>query len=1390
MTYLPRKQVLERLDYYYKAIYSTILAKQNAATGLIPASVAVTSHGNYTDAWVRDNVYSIYAVYGLALAYRRIDDTSGRTFELEHSVIKNMRGLLFAMMRQSQKVEAFKYTQALEHSLHAKYDTNTGETVVGDFEWGHLQLDATALFMLALADMTTSGFTIVYSQDEVDFVQNLVFYIERAYRTPDYGIWERGNKINHGQPELNSSSIGMVVAALKAINGINLFGARGGTSSVIRVLPDELTRNATTLHSFLPRESNSKEIDGSILSVIGFPAFAVDDPELMMRSKSEAIKKLEGRYGWKRFLRDGHQTVLEDTSRLHYNANELKVFEDIESEWPLFFTYMLLEGLFTDDRIQVENYRQKLQPLLIYGNSGTSLDSSAMQTHGQEIVSSPVDMCSPSPTGFPLLAELYYVPEHAVEAEKANPHSQQRCPNDNVPLVWANSLYTLGNLMYENLLSPSEMDPLGRRYMTAKRETIVQIALIAEDAELQSILSSMYGLETQTADQIVSTITILPPNALADIYAGLGLNTKMGMSGRPKRPIGVLGTSRLYRIQGQIYAFTPHFMDNNEFYLNADPDYLVSAFESELSFTSQNWFYAGRPTMTVILTRSLLGGLQTSSGAPMDPSRKNLLNFFLSLRNGLCSGIRVRLSRLAETMNTSNIESLDFLLDKPEINWDLIRRNASRRGSFRKLAYSESATQASTPGAKTPGAKTPRRRSMHLQTKSISLPSSAQQDDTYFHALADALSKLKSNVEPEFRLKDHKDSSPTNKHEKQSRSPNGAAAVDEDETETESPMEMLSLTLGDSSQFDQAVESLAASVNLYDQIDLLQYMLSCKPKNSYIERLDATLQELLEEVYLKSMKLQYWFIARQAAGLLQKMVPSLTICITDLVIRQKQVSIGSGPHEYLISAPVTPDTLNRMIVEHCHDAVREGPLVQEVLIYLGSFIRTSPQMLDGILRLRTHYIIIALREEIRRMNHCNEEEAIDHLMQLSPYELKLLLATILSGPHLTTTNIVVRDKPGGYVMLAQLPEQTSIVSPLEIGHHEYPNSPSITQLKDDTHLVVRVQSAGYCAGNFAKLEINGSAMDATSRGIHVWTMTLRDKVVIERASFDTHISEEESADFVRFLNWIPARTVVVIAAKDEFTEHLTTEAVEALEALGSRKIRQVRYRDSYVFVGERGCPEEVWEAHHGSMDGPTEIFEKRIQLNPQTVPSANNDILASCFPNSNGRWLHRRKNDGALNRVPSGFFPQTWNILNRSQGLCIHQHILPRDPIVLEKTPEEFNFALAVEGFLGFCKDPAERQIAVEILTVISRLQEHQPRMMINDIIDLPLIMESAARRFCKKWAEINKATLAEKPMFKHGFDYDKHRETVLELFFDLPQEGPDSTFEYLSETIVEILKL
>lgn len=47
-------------------------------------------------------------------------------------------------------------------------------------------------------------------------------------------------------------------AALEAINGFNLYGAAGTSSSVIYVDIDGHNRNRTTFETILPRESNSK----------------------------------------------------------------------------------------------------------------------------------------------------------------------------------------------------------------------------------------------------------------------------------------------------------------------------------------------------------------------------------------------------------------------------------------------------------------------------------------------------------------------------------------------------------------------------------------------------------------------------------------------------------------------------------------------------------------------------------------------------------------------------------------------------------------------------------------------------------------------------------------------------------------------------------------------------------------------------------------------------------------------------------------------------------------------------------------------------------------------------------------------------------------------------
>ena len=392
--------LLQDLD---SQIDRVVLSRQHPITGLLPASTAHTVHGNYADAWVRDCVYSIQCVWGLALAHRRLRGASRRVYELEARVLQLMRGLLNAMLRQAPKVERFKHSLHRLHAIHAKFDTATGAAVVADDGWGHLQLDATALFLLQLAQLTRSGLVVVQSSHERDFVQNLVYYVARAYRVADYGIWERGDKGNHGLPERNASSIGLVKAALESLEGLDLYGPHGDGRSCLVIPHDAIVRLRRALDALLPRESASKEVDSACLAVIGYPAWAVDDPELRRRTRAKIRAELGGAYGYKRFRRDGHQTVVEDHTRLHYEREELAEFEHIECEWPLFWAYELITACCEERWEEARQWRQRLHEVSLEQAEGA------------------------------LLPELYLVPEAAIAAERRHPGSQRALAVDPKP---------------------------------------------------------------------------------------------------------------------------------------------------------------------------------------------------------------------------------------------------------------------------------------------------------------------------------------------------------------------------------------------------------------------------------------------------------------------------------------------------------------------------------------------------------------------------------------------------------------------------------------------------------------------------------------------------------------------------------------------------------------------------------------------------------------------------------------------------------------------------------------------------------------------------------------------------------------------------------------------
>ncbi|KAM6250617.1 phosphorylase b kinase regulatory subunit beta isoform 3-T3 [Spheniscus humboldti] len=625
----------DKLDHYYRIVKSTLLLHQSPTTGLFPTK----TYGDNQKAKVHDSLYCAACAWALALAYRRIDDDKGRTHELEHSAIKCMRGILYCYMRQANKVQQFKQDPKPSGCLHSVFSAHTGDEVFSHKEYGHLQINAVSLFLLYLVEMISSGLQIIYNTDEVSFIQNLVFCVERAYRVPDFGVWERGSKYNNGSPELHSSSVGLAKAALEAINGFNLFGNQGCSWSVIFVDFDAHNRNRQTLCSLLPRESRSHNTDAALLPCLSYPAFALDDEVLFSQTLDKIIRKLKGKYGFKRFLRDGYRTALEDKTRRYYKPAEIKLFDGIECEFPLFFIFMIIDGVFRGNPAQVKEYQDLLDPLLQHTSEGC-----------------------------PVVPKYYYVPADFVELEKKNPGSQKRFPSNNGRdgkfFLWGQAVYIIAKLLADRLVSPKDIDPIGRyippqdqrnvsmRFSNQgplENDLVVHVALIAESQRLQVFLNT-YGIQTQTPQQ-VEPIQIWAQKELVKAYFHLGVNDKLGLSGRPDRPIGCLGTSKIYRILGKTVVCYSIIFDLSDFYMSQDVMMLIDDIKNALQFIKQYWKMHGRPLFVVLIREDNIRG-----------SRFNpILDMLAAFRKGIVGGVKVHVDRVQTLISGAVVEQLDFL---------------------------------------------------------------------------------------------------------------------------------------------------------------------------------------------------------------------------------------------------------------------------------------------------------------------------------------------------------------------------------------------------------------------------------------------------------------------------------------------------------------------------------------------------------------------------------------------------------------------------------------------------------------------------------------------------------------------------------------------------------
>ncbi|KAB7507662.1 hypothetical protein Anas_01756 [Armadillidium nasatum] len=112
-----------------------------------------------------------------------------------------------------------------------------------------------------------------------------------------------------------------------------------------------------------------------------------------------------------------------------------------------------------------------------------------------------------------------------------------------------------------------------------------------------------------------------------------------------------------------------------------------------------------------------------------------------------------------------------------------------------------------------------------------------------------------------------------------------------------------------------------------------------------------------------------------------------------------------------------------------------------------------------------------------------------------------------------------------------------------------------------------------------------------------------------------------------------------------------------------------------------------------------------------------------------GQWLRRRRLDGALNRVPRGFYPRIWNVLGKCKGINIEGKVIPQT-LTQEMTAGELKFALEVEGVLNTIPQPEYRQLVVEALMILSLVAEYNFITWIADIISAQDIVHVANNIF------------------------------------------------------------
>ena len=130
--------------------------------------------------------------------------------------------------------------------------------------------------------------------------------------------------------------------------------------------------------------------------------------------------------------------------------------------------------------------------------------------------------------------------------------------------------------------------------------------VLAENRKVQDMLLQE-GISVKRVTE-VGPVEVHSAKVLSHLFNYLGKNESLKMTGRKSKEIGILMTSKLYKIQGRLFAFTPQRFDFSRNYMDCDTSLMVSTLEYGVNYLSTCWSASGRPTLTLIMGENMLDG--------------------------------------------------------------------------------------------------------------------------------------------------------------------------------------------------------------------------------------------------------------------------------------------------------------------------------------------------------------------------------------------------------------------------------------------------------------------------------------------------------------------------------------------------------------------------------------------------------------------------------------------------------------------------------------------------------------------------------------------------------------------------------------------------------------